>query len=155
VYECPAVTLRTAAHLRFGICIACIRVAIADCLSQAAARSHTTMLQFSVWSRSPYGQTLLGLLAFKPFALHFCERQTACSNNARWMCGHTVLLTSSGSAVACGYNVQGQCKIHVLKPGTSYSQDLEGHDHTVLLRICGAAVACDGGEQCGFPVLLK
>jgi alpha-tubulin suppressor-like RCC1 family protein len=55
---------------------------------------------------------------------------------------HTVLLRSDGCAVACGWNVRGQCNIPPLDEGVTYTQVSAGYYHTVLLRSDGCAVAC-------------
>merc|ERR1712046_374847 len=68
---------------------------------------------------------------------------------------HTVLLTSKGTAVACGDNVSGQCDIPVLEAGLTYTQVTAGARHTVLLTSKGTAVACgdNGCGECDVPVL--
>ncbi|CAK0909010.1 unnamed protein product, partial [Prorocentrum cordatum] len=69
--------------------------------------------------------------------------------------GHTVLLRTDGSAVACGQNGEGVCALPALPAGLTYTQVAAGDDHTVLLRSDGSAVACgqncDG--QCALPAL--
>lgn len=71
------------------------------------------------------------------------------------MNGHTVLLRSDGRAVACGYNVDGQCDIPALEDGMTYLQVSGGVGHTVLLRRDGHAVACGSNlqGQCDIPTL--
>ena len=74
---------------------------------------------------------------------------------------HAVLLTSNGTAVACGYNEWGQCNIPPLDEGMSYSHTPSytefsaGGIHTVLLRSDGTAVACGDNRhgQCNIPSL--
>ena len=55
--------------------------------------------------------------------------------------GHTVLLRSDGTAVACGCNLDRQCLIPALDGGLAYVQVDAGCCHTTLLRSDGMAVA--------------
>ncbi|CAK9056746.1 unnamed protein product [Durusdinium trenchii] len=68
---------------------------------------------------------------------------------------HSVLLRSDGSAVACGFNDHGQCKIPPLEKGVCYTQVSAGHAHSVLLRSDGSAVACGTNDvgQCDIQPL--
>ena len=63
---------------------------------------------------------------------------------------HTVLLTSDGTAVACGDNEYGQCNMPDLGDLT-YAQVAAGSLFTVLIRSDGTAVACGSNSwgQCG------
>ena len=67
----------------------------------------------------------------------------------------TVLLRSDGTAVAFGYNDDGQCNIPLLDEGISYTQVSVRFKHTVLLRSDGTAVACGYNDygQCNIPRL--
>ena len=67
--------------------------------------------------------------------------------------GHTVLLRSDGTVVACGSNRFGQGDIPPLDEGVSYTQISAGGDHTVLLRSDGSVVACGSTRfgQCDIP----
>ena len=68
--------------------------------------------------------------------------------------GHTVLLRSDGTAVACGSNVYGQCTLPASGEGTTYTQVAADCD-SVLLRSNGTAVACGSNSygQCILPAL--
>ena len=68
--------------------------------------------------------------------------------------GHTVLLRSDGTAVACGSNVYGQCTLPASGEGTTYTQVAADCD-SVLLRSNGTAVACGSNSygQCTLPAL--
>ena len=70
-------------------------------------------------------------------------------------CGHTVLLQSDGTAVACGENSVGQYTIPLLDDGISYTMVSAGEKHTVLLRSDGNAAACgmNSNGQCTIPPL--
>ena len=69
--------------------------------------------------------------------------------------GHTVLLRSNGTAVACGGNLWGQCDLPALEGDLTYTQAAAGDHHTVLLRSDGTAVACGDNQfgQCDLPAL--
>ena len=58
-----------------------------------------------------------------------------------------------GSAVACGYDDEGQCIILPLTEGVRYKQASAGGYHSVLLRSDGSAVACGSNDhgQCTIP----
>merc|ERR1712079_788733 len=66
-----------------------------------------------------------------------------------------VLLTSKGTAVACGDHYVGRCDIPALEAGLTYTQVAAGAVHTVLLTSKGTAVACGNNVsgQCDIPVL--
>ncbi|CAK0907181.1 unnamed protein product, partial [Prorocentrum cordatum] len=70
---------------------------------------------------------------------------------------HTVLLRSDGTAVACGYNDEGQCDIPALVGDVTYTQVAAGGRHTVLLRSDGTAMACGYNDegQCDIPALVR
>ena len=70
-------------------------------------------------------------------------------------CLHTVLLRSDGTAVACGDDGGGRCRIPALEGEVTYTQVAAGVYHTVLLRSDGTAVACgyDGDGRCRIPAL--
>ncbi|CAK0828317.1 unnamed protein product [Prorocentrum cordatum] len=70
--------------------------------------------------------------------------------------GHTVLLRSDGTAVACGTNDAGQCDLPALVMGLTYVQVAAVGRHTVLLRSDGTAVACGANDagQCDLPALV-
>ena len=67
---------------------------------------------------------------------------------------HTVLLRSDGTAVACGYNVDGWCDLPALDGGRTYTQLAAGYNQTVLLSSDGTAVACgdNSNGQHDLPV---
>ena len=54
---------------------------------------------------------------------------------------HSVLLKSDGSAVASGYNGDGQCDVPALDGQLMYTLAAASEDHAVLLRSDGSAVA--------------
>merc|ERR1712241_1088319 len=60
-----------------------------------------------------------------------------------------------GTAVACGDDSQGQCRIPALADGASYTQVAAGGWRTVLLKSDGTAVACgdDAYKQCRIGAL--
>ena len=68
---------------------------------------------------------------------------------------HTVLLRSDSTAIACGWNADGQCDLPALDAGLTYAQVAAGPSHTLLLRSDGAAVACGANShgQCDLPCL--
>merc|ERR1719195_2212894 len=68
---------------------------------------------------------------------------------------HTVLLTSKGTAGACGDNRSGQCDVPALEAGLTYTQVAAGPAHTVLLTSSGTAVTCGDNVsgKCDVPVL--
>ena len=78
-----------------------------------------------------------------------------------WSCGlqgeagHSVLLRSDGTAVACGDNRLGQCNIPDLVEGVTYTHVDTGTDHTVLLASDGTAAACGWiyNRLCNVPAL--
>ena len=69
--------------------------------------------------------------------------------------GHSVLLRSDGTAVACGVNHVGQCNIPELVEGVTYTHVDTGTDHTVLLASDGTAAACGSNKdgECNVPAL--
>ena len=69
--------------------------------------------------------------------------------------GHSVLVRSDGTAVACGHNRLGQCNIPDLVEGVTYTQVDTGQNHTVLLASDGTAAACGSNEdgECNVPAL--
>ena len=69
--------------------------------------------------------------------------------------GHTVLLRSDGTVVACGSNRFGQGDIPPLDEGVSYTQISAGERHTVLLRTDGTVVAFGENSygECYIPSL--
>ena len=69
--------------------------------------------------------------------------------------GHSVLVRSDGTAVACGHNSLGQCNIPDLVEGVTYTQVDTGQNHTVLLASDGTAAACgwNNNGQCNVPAL--
>ncbi|CAK9021270.1 Uncharacterized protein SCF082_LOCUS15267, partial [Durusdinium trenchii] len=63
------------------------------------------------------------------------------------------IMMAIGSAVACGYDDEGQCIILPLTEGVRYKQASAGGYHSVLLRSDGSAVACGSNDhgQCTIP----
>ena len=68
---------------------------------------------------------------------------------------HTVLLRSDGTAVACGGNSYGQCRLPALEEGLVDSDVAARANHTVLLKSDGTAVACgrNSDGRCSLPAL--
>ena len=69
---------------------------------------------------------------------------------------HSCLICSDGTAVASGYNGDGQCSLPVLEKGVTYRQVSAGTYHTVFLRSDGRAVACGYNDdgQCDLFALV-
>ena len=69
---------------------------------------------------------------------------------------HTVLLTSDGTAVACGGSGSGQCNVPELVAGQIYTHVAAGQFHAALLKSDGTVVACGSNDdgQCDIPALV-
>jgi hypothetical protein len=68
---------------------------------------------------------------------------------------HTVMIRSDGFAVACGWNVDGQCNVPDLPAGMRYVAAAAKGNQTVLIRSDGSAVAfgCNWKGACNIEAL--